>query len=124
MTWLICMCLSASVRLCSPGEMDRQHDSIVGEASPGSLKLFRVDAFISFSSLPHLLALSHIFAFVSSLSSSASLPTTYQSGFVFSRYVLKLVCLLFSLTPPDNDRAKECQSHGRRLSPGQDASRT
>lgn len=130
---LVCVCL------CSPGEMGRQHDSIRGDAVLGFPELFRVDSFIFFF-LPHPFSLTHISLFVSLPSSPVSLPRCTNSALflhaissfsisvcLLSRLSLSFSLFLFlylSLSPPDNDRAKECQSNGRRFSPGQDAGRT
>lgn len=52
-------------------------------------------------------------------------PHTFLSPLLSTSISLSLsVSLSFLSSHPDNDRAKECQSDGRRVSPGQDASRT
>lgn len=104
----------------SPGDLDTMTVSIEAALTFFS-QLFRVDTFM-FYPTPFILFLFHMFSSLSHhLPSPVSLPW-YQSA-VFTHYFL--MCFLFLLlSPPDNDRAKECQSDGRRLIPGKDACRT
>ena len=128
-TWLmwLCACVSACVREIAPQVKWVDSMTVSGVKL---LCVFLSSLLLTLSpSFPPSLLHSHTFF---SFFLSFVCATVYQFCSVFTCHFFIFHYMLFlcplspspSLCPPDNDRAKECKSDGRKLPPGQDAGRT